>query len=110
MATAAAAAAAASFFCVALSLATLFALSPSAVSAISASPPVPPHRASQNMSSFFPSPVDGRSSPISAAPALESGEFIGKRSGSNSVKLNHGISAFGLSICSVFGLRLVLNV
>ena len=59
-----------------------------------------------NMSSFFPSPVDERSSPISAAPApapaLESGEFIGKRSGSNSVKLNHGISAFGLGICSLF--------
>ncbi|XP_022934640.1 uncharacterized protein LOC111441775 [Cucurbita moschata] len=106
--------AAAAFFCVALSLAAFFAVSPAAVSAISASPPVPPHRASQNMSSFFPSPVDGRSSPISAAPApataLESGEFIGKRSGSNSVKLNHGISAFGLSICSVFSLRLFLNV
>lgn len=87
-------------FCVALSLATFFALSPVAVSSISASPPVSPHRTYQNMSSFFPS-VDEHSSPISADPASApgSGEFMGK-SGSSDVKLNHGVSAFGLSICT----------
>lgn len=97
-------------FCVALSLATFFALSPVAVSSISASPPVSPHRTYQNMSSFFPS-VDEHSSPISADPASApgSGEFMGK-SGSSDVKLNHGVSAFGLNICSLFSLRVFLSV
>lgn len=98
-------------FCVALSVATTFVSSPVAASSISVSPHVSPDRTSQNMSSFFPSPVDDHSSPISTELALARGsnEFMGK-SGSSYVKVNYGVSTFGLSICSLFSLKLFLSV